>query len=121
MATDQSLQERLLLVLSDVKLYPWPLFLVYDPGSYLVRGDDARQAIEAVKPGDILVRRYRHYLDGYFIPGYFSHAGLYIGPVEERDRGLVKAKSGKRQFRTGKQMVVHALGEGVLMEDLLSF
>jgi hypothetical protein len=108
-------------IFSDIKLYPWPLFIVYDPGSYLVKGRDARQAIDTVKPGDILLRRYRRYVDGYFIPGYFSHAALYIGPVGDDDINLVQGKSGKQRFRSGRQMVIHALAQGVLMEDLLSF
>lgn len=121
MDNHRSLRERLMYVLSDVKLYFWPMFILYDPGSYLVKGEDARKAIDTVKPGDILVRRYQHYLDGYFIPGYFSHAGLYLGRVEQDDIKLVRRGSGEEFFRAGEQMVVHALGNGVLMEDLLSF
>jgi hypothetical protein len=74
-----------------------------------------------VKPGDILVRGFRNYLDSYFIPGYFSHAGLYVGPVEEKDKDLVLRLHGKKIFCPGEQMVVHALAEGVLMEDLIQF
>jgi hypothetical protein len=81
---------------------------------------DIRQLISA-KPGDILVRGFKNYLDGYFIPGYFSHAGLYVGPVVEKDKELVHRPRGKKLFRPGEQMVVHALAEGVLMEDLIQF
>jgi len=132
MDTQRSLGERLMQVfsdfgaglmhfLSDLKVYRWPMFVLYDPGSYLVKGEDARKAIDTVKPGDILLRRYQHYLNGYFIPGYFSHAGLYLGNVDPDDIKMVPSGSGQDHFRAGKQMVVHALGEGVLMEDLLSF
>jgi hypothetical protein len=90
-----------------------------------------------VEPGDVLVRGYLGYVDGWFIPGYFSHAGLYLGEVNESDRTLCtelarsrerwKGESRRRprapdaQFAVGKQMVVHALAEGVLVEDLLDF
>jgi len=107
-------------VLGDLKLFPWPLFLLYDPGSYRVKGKDMRAAMAAVRPGDLLVRGYVNYLDGYLIPGYFSHIGLYLGPVAEAERAACRADAGER-FQAGEQMVVHALAEGVLLEDLLNF
>ena len=35
-------------------------------------------------------RAYKNYLDSYFIPGYFSHVGLYVGKVTEKDKELVE-------------------------------
>lgn len=113
--------ERFLTIFGDIKVYKRPLFLVYDPGSYLVKGKDIREVIKIVQPGDILVRKYRNYLDGFFIPGYFSHVGLYLGPVKEEDIDLVPFERRKKQFQWGDQMVIHALAEGVLIEDLLNF
>lgn len=52
-----------------------------------------------VRPGDILLRRYDNYLDGYFIPGRFSHSGVYIGD------GLI----------------VHAMSSGVQKIDIIDF
>jgi hypothetical protein len=119
----------------DLKIFPAPLFLVYDPGSYRVKGPDMREVMKRVEPGDVLVRGYVHYLDSYVIPGYFSHIGLYLGKVEASDRrkctelDAAKARRAGREqdgdpedlFATGEQMVVHALAEGVLVEDLLDF
>jgi hypothetical protein len=113
--------ERFLTIFGDIKVYKRPLFLVYDPGSYLVRGEDVRKVIKDIQPGDILVRKFKNYLDGFFIPGYFSHVGLYLGPVSKTDVNLVIRERGKEQFQSGDQMVIHALAEGVLMEDLLNF
>jgi hypothetical protein len=113
--------ERFLTIFGDIKVYKRPLFLVYDPGSYLVKGEDIREIIKDIQPGDILVRKYKNYLDGFFIPGYFSHVGLYLGPVSEEDVTLVPLKQGKEHFQFGDQMVMHALAEGVLIEDLLNF
>ena len=113
--------EKFLTIFGDIKVYKRPLFLVYDPGSYLVKGEDIREVIRVVQPGDILVRKYKNYLDGFFIPGYFSHVGLYLGPVSKEDVELVSFESGKKQFHSGDQMVMHALAEGVLIEDLLNF
>jgi hypothetical protein len=113
--------DKFLTIFGDIKVFPFPMFCIYDPGSYRVKGEDIRSLITTVKCGDILVRGFKNYLDGYFIPGYFSHAGLYVGSVEEKDRELVARPEGKKLFRTGEQMVVHALAEGVLMEDLIQF
>jgi hypothetical protein len=121
----------------DLKFFEFPPVIVWDPGGYRVKGRDAREVTELVQPGDVLVRGYRGYVDGWFIPGYFSHAGLYLGEVTEADRALCtelprsrelwKGESRRRprapdqQFAAGRQMVVHALAEGVLLEDVLDF
>jgi hypothetical protein len=121
----------------DLKFFKVPPVVVWDPGSYRVKGRDARVATELVEPGDVLVRGYLGYVDGWFIPGYFSHAALYLGEVHESDRALCtelprsrerwRGESRRRprppdaQFAAGRQMVVHALAEGVLLEDLLDF
>jgi len=121
MPARRSLRERLLTLFGDIKIYPFPMFLLYDPGSYNVRGEDAREAINRIRPGDIVLRGYRRYLDGYFIPGYFSHAGLYLGKVSDEDRQFVTIERGREMFKPGDQMVVHAMADGVFMEDLLTF
>jgi hypothetical protein len=121
----------------DLKFFKAPPVVVWDPGSYRVKGRDARAVMGLVEPGDVLVRGYLGYVDGWFIPGYFSHAGLYLGEVSESDRALCtelarsrdrwkgtsrrKPRAPDAQFAAGKQMVVHALAEGVLVEDLLDF
>ena len=114
--------ELFLTLLGDIKVFRWPFFVVYDPAGYQVKGADVRAAMECLQPGDILVRGYSSYLDGYFIPSYFSHAGLYLGDVTEDDRRLVPDPlPADTPFAPGKQMVVHAIAEGVQMEDLLQF
>lgn len=115
-----TLRDRLLTVLGDVKVFRWPLWLVYDPGSYRVKGHDAREVIGLVRPGDVLVRGFDSYLDGRLIPGYFSHAGLYLGPTTAADAVLVRP-SARGRLAVGDQMVVHAVAEGVLLEDVLDF
>jgi hypothetical protein len=117
----KGLRAHLLTIFGDLKMYRFPMFFLYDPGGYRVKGEDAREAINRVRPGDILLRGYENYVDGYFIPGYFSHAGLYIGNVAEGDYHLVERPRGQKMFRTGKQMVIHSMAEGVFIEDLLNF
>jgi len=115
------LSNRLLKIFGDIKVFHFPFFIIYDPGGYLVTGPDTRQAMLIVKPGDLLVRGYMNYLDGYFIPGYFSHVGLYLGNVRPEDIELVQSARGKELFRSGEQIVAHAMAEGVFMEDFINF
>ena len=110
-----------LKIFGDIKIFPFPLFLLYSPKGYRVKGEDVREVIHVIQPGDILIRGYINYLDGYFIPGYFSHAGMYLGEVTDDDRVHLRSEKGNEYFRTGKQMVAHAMAEGVFMEDVLNF
>lgn len=119
------LQSHFLRAFGNLKFFPWPLFLIYDPKGYQVRGFEVREVMKQLQPGDILLRGYDKYLSGVFIPGYFSHAGLYMGAVTEADCQLCSPelttnKSGTH-FRTGEQMVVHAMAQGVFMEDIIDF
>jgi len=95
--------------------------MIYDPGSYLVKGEEIREVIEKIKPGDILVRGYKNYLDGYFIPGFFSHAGFYAGEITDQHAVFIDNTLGKAHFKTGTQMVIHSMAEGVFMEDIINF
>jgi hypothetical protein len=126
----RAFSEWFLTIFGDIKVFRFPFFLVYDPGSYQVKGDDVRALLQVLQPGDILLRSYANYLDGKFIPGKFSHAGLYCGTVGEGDRALVGTRQRSRGardeaqstlFHTGEQMVVHAMAEGVFIEDILTF
>jgi hypothetical protein len=126
----QTLSEKLLSMFGDIKYFRFPFFLVYDPGSYKLKGEDVREVIELIQPGDILVRAYTMYLDGLFIPGLFSHAAFYYGDLTEDLRskaGERVADPGRRKlaqgefFKPGKQMIIHSMAEGVFVEDILTF
>lgn len=117
----KKIQEAFLKTFGDIKVFSWPMFILYDPGSYKVKGEDMRQVIECIEPGDILVRGYDNYLDGFFIPGSFSHAGLYLGSVTDDDRRFLAPGVNGSSFKTGRQMVIHSMAEGVFMEDILNF
>lgn len=84
---------------SHIKVYPYPMFMIYCPEGYKLTASDMRTIFKKVEPGDVLLRGYVDYLDGYFIPGMFSHVGLYVG----NDR------------------VIHAMSGGVFEEDILTF
>ena len=93
------MKASLLYVLGRIKVYKWPMFVVYDPNGYDVRAAGIRKAMSLVRKGDILVRRYKNYLDGYFIPGRFTHSGVYVGDG----------------------IIIHAMSDGVQKIDILDF
>ena len=95
----KNLKIGFLYVFGKIKVYKWPMFVVYDPHGYDVKAADIRKAMNIARRGDVFVRRYRNYLDGYFIPGRFSHSGIYI------ECGIM----------------IHAMGDGVQKIDILDF
>lgn len=95
----RNLKMGFLYIFGKIKVYRWPMFIVYDPRGYDIKAVDIRKAMGLVKQGDILVRRYRNYLDGYFIPGRFSHSGVYVGDG----------------------IIIHAMSGGVQKIDIIDF
>lgn len=98
--------------LGDVKVFKWPMFLVYDPDDYQVTGNEIAAVESVLKPGDVLCRGYNHYLDSKFIPqksgntwdGKFAGRGWSHGAIY-----------------VGNQTVIHAVAEGVEKIHLLDF
>lgn len=127
----KSWYEYFLTWFGDIKFFKFPLFLVYDPSSYKVRGEEVREVIDLIQPGDVVLRAYDNYIDGLFIPGSFSHVGFYYGKSEEAERssaGVIiddnpeKLKRVQQEeFKTGEQMIIHAMADGVFMEDIINF
>lgn len=93
------LKEFLLRILGDIKVYKFPFFMIYDPSSFKVKGAHTRAAINLLQPGDIVLRKYVAYLDGFFIPGSYSHTGIYVGD----------------------NTIIHAIAEGVQKIDIIDF
>lgn len=89
----------LLNILGDIQYYKYPLFLIYNPTTFKIKHHQARVAEKMIQPGDIILRRYDHYMDGLFIPGKYSHTGIYIG----------------------NGMMIHAIAEGVQEIDIGDF
>jgi len=119
----------------EVKLH-WPSrFLVENPRGYCISGADLRQILDALQPGDILLRGYQGYVDGEFIrrssvsaqrefkPGWFTHVALYVGTLAEPEQTHVPAMFAQRPdyFSPGPQRVIHAMAKGVHTEDVLTF
>jgi len=113
------IRNSFLTFFGDIKVYKFPFFILYDPGSYKVKGFEIRKVIDTIEPGDILIRGYSNYLDGAFIPGFFSHAGLYLGETRKTD--LVIPDVIENVFYEGKQVVIHSMANGVFTEDIINF
>lgn len=93
------LKRKFLTFFGDIKYFKYPFFLVYDPSDYAIDGFKTREILKTVRPGDLILRRYSHYLDGVFIPGKYSHTGIYVGNGQ----------------------IIHAVAEGVCYTDILEF
>ena len=93
------LKAILLAVFGRIKIYKFPFFLLYDPTTYTLKGHHYLEVREIIHPGDILIRGYKHYLDGYFIPGNYTHAAMYLGEDE----------------------IIHAMTPDVQYIDLIAF
>ena len=93
--------KKFLTIIGDIKIFKTPMFVIYDnrPFDYNLRGRDIRQMEDLLKPGDIVLRGYDHYLDGYLIPGKYSHSGIYVGDHN----------------------IIHAIAEGVCEVDVIDF
>ena len=147
------LKEEFLRFFGDVKLFdaqprlfvlphllttlPACRTFLYDPRSYQVKGADMRRAMADLRPGDILVRGFDNYVDGNFIPGFFSHAGLYLGKVDEttirqqwaylfanstiKEKDYAPPGEVLEKAVCSEQMVIHSMKDGIFMEDLLNF
>lgn len=83
----------------DILYYKYPLFIVFGHTAYKMKGPDVRDVLNIVQPGDILLRRYDSYISGLMIPGYYTHASIYVGDNN----------------------IVHMLGDGIQKEDILTF
>lgn len=96
------IKKAFLTVFGDIKVFPGPFWVIYQPSSFRIKGLETRGIMAQVQPGDVLMRGYVNYLDGYFIPkgeSGCSHSGVYIGD------GLM----------------VHAIAEGAQRIDLIDF
>jgi hypothetical protein len=57
---------------------------VYRPGRSLISQAQIKQLQPKLSPGDVLLERREWYVSNIGLPGFWSHAALYIGTPEER-------------------------------------
>lgn len=101
-----NLQRYVFRFIGDIK---WagilhPFWFTINATGYGLKGEHYRKLSKRLKPGDIFIRRFEGYIDKWFIPGFWNHAGLYIGDDGEKP-----------------EQVIHAVSEGVIQEDILNF
>ncbi len=70
---------RFLTFFGDIKIFKFPMFIVYDPDYFQMTGEKILEALDTLEPGDVILRGYNHYLDGCFINGDYSHGAVYVG------------------------------------------
>ena len=92
---------KFLTQFGSIKVFKFPMFIVYDPSYFKMDGVHVRKAIDVIKPGDVILRGYDNYLDSWFIDDElkYSHAAVYVG----------------------NNQVIHAVAEGVSKIDILDF
>jgi len=64
--------------------------------------DDVRSSIAGfMQPGDVIITRHAIALTNLFMPGFWPHAALYVGPREERDpdKCVIEARKDGVLFR----------------------
>lgn len=89
----------LLDILGRARVSWQPFWISFAPAGFKVKGSGIRRAMNILQPGDIVCRRYTCYVDGWFIPGRFSHSGIYVGD----------------------DTIIHALDDGVQKIDPIDF
>lgn len=57
---------------------------VHRKGTHLISGDQISSLRERLRPGDILFERHEWYLSNMGLPGFWTHAAMYVGTPEER-------------------------------------
>lgn len=94
---------RFVTFVGDLKFFgiKKPFWFIINAPGYKLKGEDYRQVAKIIKAGDVLLSRSEQYIDKYFIPGYFTHAGFFFGGEGE--------------------LVIHAVSEGVIIEDIINF
>lgn len=83
----------------NIQIFKYPFFILFGHNAYKIKGTHQREILGIVQPGDVLLRRYDHYISGLMIPGYYTHAAIYAGDDQ----------------------IIHVLGDGMCKEDILTF
>jgi len=73
------LQATFLTWFGNIKVFKWPLFIIYDPTVFSMPGEKILEVRNLLQPGDVILRGFSMYLDGMFVPGDYSHGAIYVG------------------------------------------
>jgi len=91
---------------SHIRWNGWlhPFWITFYPSTFKLKGKHYREVEALINPGDILIRRFEGFVSTWLIPGWWNHAGIYIGNYEGTSH-----------------QVIHAIGRGVCVTDLIDF
>lgn len=100
------IQKALFRFVGDIKWHGFsrPFWFTINAKTFRLKGKHYRSVEHIIQPGDILIRRFEGYVDKWFIPGFWNHAGIYCGKVNNKD-----------------YQVIHAISDGVVVDDLIDF
>lgn len=97
------LWKKFLTIFGRIKVSKYPMWLSYNPTTFLAKGEQYRKAVQFLKPGYVIARGYNDYLDGYFIPGDYTHSGICT------------------ECNSESQQMIHSMSCGVFQEDVVDF
>ncbi len=100
------LKKRIFRFIGDIKWHGFlhPFWITINAVSFQLKGKHYREVESLIRPGDIIIRRFEGYLDKILIPGFWNHAGIYIGKIDNK-----------------QHQVIHAISDGVVVDDLIDF
>lgn len=101
------LQKNISLLASETKVRD---------GRKAMTKDDVRKVLEAAQPGDIVLTRQASYLTGVLIPGYWTHASLYMGDKNDLIDMFGSDFSNLEElmdFDASEKVLLEAVGAGV--------
>lgn len=93
------IKNKIMKFTGDVHFHKYPMFIIYKPSIHRIKGNNVRNVLRIMRSGDIALRRFDGYLNTLLTPGYWGHAGMCVE----------------------NENIVHAVGKGVIIEDMLSF
>ena len=80
---------------------------------------DVHQSMaDFLQPGDVIVTRHAKALTNLFLPGFWPHAALYVGPPGQRVASGIKVGPDQEQLWRGDVCVLEALKDGVRLRPL---
>ncbi len=100
------IQKTLFRFIGDIRWHGLlhPFWITINAKTFRLKGRHYREVEQLIQPGDILIRRFEGYVDKIFIPGFWNHAGIYVGEIDGKTH-----------------KIVHAISDGVVVEDLIDF
>ena len=76
-------------------------------GQFLITHEQVQELVPDLLPGDVIITRREWFLSNVGLPGFWSHAAMYIGTAQEREK-----------FFTGEVLQEWVRGKGQVAGDL---